>query len=192
MTPAEYERELARRMSAKDVDGTLELIAEDAVYFWSNGSAMFGKEAIAEGLRQNFASIQNDTYEKLDITWLAQSDGVAACVFRFEWTGEIDGELVSGRGRGASVLRRIDGVANGARESEPRSVEARSSRRLTAACAAGYRSGPGSSCYVRGSDVKSGVRFSRKAATASRLAGAPLRRSNALLSLVRAPRTSSW
>jgi ketosteroid isomerase-like protein len=109
MTPAEYERELARRMNAKDLEGTLELIADDAIYFWSNGSAMFGKTAIAEGFKENFASIQNDTYEKTDITWLARSDDIAACVFEFRWTGEIDGKPASGRGRGASVLRRIDG-----------------------------------------------------------------------------------
>jgi hypothetical protein len=30
-------------------------------------------------------------------------------VFEFEWTGEIDGVASSGRGRGASVLRRVDG-----------------------------------------------------------------------------------
>jgi ketosteroid isomerase-like protein len=109
MTPAEYEHELARRMNAKDLEGTLELIADDAVYFWSNGSALFGKAAIAEGLRQNFAGIENDTYEKSDITWLAQSEDVAACVFSFKWTGEIGGKFASGSGRGASVLRRIDG-----------------------------------------------------------------------------------
>src|SRR5713226_4608346 len=109
MTPAEYESELARRMNAKDLDGTLELIADDAIYFWSNGSAMFGKAAIADGFKQNFESIENDTYEKLDIIWLAQSDDVAACVFKFQWTGEIGGKLASGSGRGASVLRRIDG-----------------------------------------------------------------------------------
>ena len=50
MTPEEYNQELYRRMNAKDLDGTLELIADDAVYFWSNGSSMFGKAAIAEEL----------------------------------------------------------------------------------------------------------------------------------------------
>lgn len=110
MTPAEYKRELIRRMRDKDLDGTLELIADDAVYFWSDGSAMFGKPAIAEGLRRNFDGIEDDTYDVFDVTWLAESDDVAACVFRFEWTGEIDGSHASGSGRGASVLRRIDGT----------------------------------------------------------------------------------
>jgi ketosteroid isomerase-like protein len=108
MTPAEVQAELIRRMSAKDLVGSLELIADDAVYFWSNGSAMFGKDAIAEGLKENFANIDNDTYEVSDVTWLVESADAAACVFKFAWTGEIEGRPVSGRGRGASVLRRTN------------------------------------------------------------------------------------
>jgi uncharacterized protein (TIGR02246 family) len=109
MTPEQHREELARRMSAKDLEGALELIADDAVYLWSNGNALFGKEAIAEGLRQNFAGIQDDTYETSDVTWLARTDDMAACAYRFRWTGEIDGKRVGGQGRGTSILHKIDG-----------------------------------------------------------------------------------
>ena len=109
MTTNEYKRELVMRMRAKDLAGTLELIADDAVYFWSDGSAMFGKDAIAEGLKRNFVTIENDTYDVFDLTWLVESDDIAACVYRFEWTGEVNGASAKGSGRGASVLRRIDG-----------------------------------------------------------------------------------
>ena len=61
--------ELIRRMRAKDLDGTLALIADDAVYFWSDGAAMFGKAAIAEGLRANFLGVENDTYDVSDLVW---------------------------------------------------------------------------------------------------------------------------
>jgi uncharacterized protein (TIGR02246 family) len=96
-------------MVANDLAGTLELIADDAVYFWSNGSAMFGKDAIAEGLRANFATIANDTYHISDVTWLVEAADAAACILRFAWTGAIDGQPASGRGRGASILRRTNG-----------------------------------------------------------------------------------
>ena len=96
-------------MNAKDLPGTLELIADDAVYFWSNGSAMFGKAAIAEGLKANFDGIHNDTYETLDVTWLVETEETAVCVFRFQWSGEIGGKPASGQGRGASVLKRVNG-----------------------------------------------------------------------------------
>jgi ketosteroid isomerase-like protein len=108
-SPTEYKRELVRRMNAKDLAGTMELIADDAVYFWSNGAAMFGKDQIAEGIRDVSETIQNDVYEVLDLTWLVETPDVAVAVYRFQWTGEVDGEPASGRGRGASVLRRIDG-----------------------------------------------------------------------------------
>ena len=106
LSPAAVKAELVKRMGAKDLSGTLELVADDAVYFWSNGSAMFGKGAIAEGLKGNFASIEDDTYDVHDVTWLVESPDAAACVFRFEWTGVIDGNPAQGRGRGASVFRR--------------------------------------------------------------------------------------
>ena len=98
--------ELVERMRSKDLAGTLELIADDAVYFWSDGASMFGKEAVAEGLASNFAGIGDDTYDVDDVTWLVESGDAAACVFRFTWTGVVDGRPVGGWGRGASFFRR--------------------------------------------------------------------------------------
>jgi ketosteroid isomerase-like protein len=69
--------ELIRRTREKDLDGTLELIVDDGVYFWSNGSAMFGKTAIAQAMSVNFAAIRNDTYNVLDITWLVETGDTA-------------------------------------------------------------------------------------------------------------------
>ncbi|HEY2707463.1 MAG TPA: DUF4440 domain-containing protein [Caulobacteraceae bacterium] len=110
MTPLETKRALIQRMNAKDLAGTMELIADDAVYFWSNGSAMFGKAAIEEAMAANFVGIEDDTYDTHDLTWVAENDEIAACVFSFAWTGKMDGQPVSGRGRGATVLKRIDGA----------------------------------------------------------------------------------
>ena len=109
MTPEETKRELVRRMLARDLAGTMELIADDAVYFWSNGQVMWGKPAIEAAMQANWETLQDDTYNVDQVTWLAETDEVAACVFRFRWTAMADGEPVSGRGRGASVLKRIDG-----------------------------------------------------------------------------------
>jgi hypothetical protein len=72
MTPAETKQELVRRMRAKDLEGSMALIADDAVYFWSNGSAMFGKPAIAEAMKSNFEIIQDDTYDIFDLTWVGR------------------------------------------------------------------------------------------------------------------------
>ena len=109
-SPSDYKRELVRRMNAKDLEGTLAMIADDAVYFWSNGSAMFGKDAIGAALQANFTSIANDVYETLDVTWLVETDDIAVCVFAFRWRGDVDGAPASGAGRGASVLKRVKGA----------------------------------------------------------------------------------
>ncbi|MFI4976518.1 MAG: YybH family protein [Caulobacterales bacterium] len=109
MSTDDFTQDLVAAMNGKDLEATMERIADDAVYFWSNGSAYFGKADIAVAMERNFDTIKNDTYHKVDVTWLAQSPDVAACAFKFEWTGEVDGKAVSGRGRGTSVLRRNDG-----------------------------------------------------------------------------------
>ncbi len=108
MSPEEQLNELVRRMNAKDLAGTLELIADDAVYFWSNGASLVGKAAIAEGLRRNFQDIRNDTFETLDVTWILRLENVAACIYEFRWTGDIDGRPAGGGGRGSSMLRKIN------------------------------------------------------------------------------------
>jgi ketosteroid isomerase-like protein len=108
-TPTEYKRELLRRMNAKDLPGTMALIANDAVYFWSNGTAMFGKAQIEQGMKAGFEGIQNDVYEVHDLTWLVDEPEVAVAVYRFQWVGEVGGKPASGKGRGASVIKRIDG-----------------------------------------------------------------------------------
>jgi hypothetical protein len=60
-------------------------------------------------MQANFHGIEDDTYDVHDLTWLAENDGIAACVFSFEWTGRMNGEAVGGRGRGATVLKRVGG-----------------------------------------------------------------------------------
>ena len=109
MTPAETKAKLIRRMRAKGLDGTLALIADDAVYFWSNGAAMFGKVAIAEGLRENFLGVDNDTYDVSDLVWVADSVDVAACVFQLAGQARSTGSRPRAVAADASVLRRVDG-----------------------------------------------------------------------------------
>lgn len=95
--------------NAHDLDATLELIAGDAVYLFSDQSSHIGKEAIAKALQANFDAIKNETYRIGEPRWLAASEEVAACVYEFSWSGEIEGKPASGSGRGTSVLRCVDG-----------------------------------------------------------------------------------
>lgn len=109
MTPDDFMRRYEAATNAHDLAGTLGLIAEDAVYLFSDRTTHIGKAAISDALAANFDNIRNETYAITGLRWPAISDTVAVCIYGFSWTGEIDGKSASGSGRGTSVLRRDDG-----------------------------------------------------------------------------------
>jgi uncharacterized protein (TIGR02246 family) len=95
--------------NAHDIGAVLELIAEDAVYLFSNQSSHIGKAEIREAIQANFDAIEDETYRIQNLKWLANSMDVAACVYQFSWSGRIKGKPASGQGRGTTVIRRVDG-----------------------------------------------------------------------------------
>ena len=106
MTPDEFMRLYEQSTSAHDLEGTLRLIADDAVYLFSDQSSHLGKDAIRAALSRNFDSIKSERYWLSGLRWLAVDGDVAVCIYEFHWSGEIDGEPRSGSGRGTSALRR--------------------------------------------------------------------------------------
>ena len=93
-------------MSTRDVDAATELLSDDVVFFYSNGSVHIGQGAVRAAIQANFDTIKNDNYATRDHVWLAESDHSAACIYSFAWDGTMDGKTVSGRGRGTTLLRR--------------------------------------------------------------------------------------
>ena len=85
-----------------DLDAAMDLLTGDVVFFYSNGSAHFGRDAIRAAIKANFDSIKDDTYATRDHIWLAQSEAAAACIYSFAWTGAMEGKQVGGRGRGTN------------------------------------------------------------------------------------------
>ena len=96
-------------LNAHDLEGTLSLIADDAVVLFSNETSHVGKAAVARAIGANFDAIKLETYRISGLRWLAESDDVAACVYQYHWAGEIGGQAMSGGGRGTNVLRRVGG-----------------------------------------------------------------------------------
>ena len=92
--------------NSHDVDATLALVDERAVYLFSDESVHIGKRAVAKVLRRNFDLIRNERYSIENLTWLAKTETVAACVYDYSWSGTINGEPASGSGRGTTVLQR--------------------------------------------------------------------------------------
>ncbi|MEV7322025.1 DUF4440 domain-containing protein [Streptomyces sp. NPDC093970] len=103
---AEYER----ATNSHDLSRVVQFIAEDAVYWFSDGSHR-GIEQIRSAIGKTFATILDEVYELRDLEWPVLTADVAVCRYLFAWTGVVDGELRSGRGRGTNVIvRRDDGL----------------------------------------------------------------------------------
>jgi len=100
---AEYER----AANGHDVQQILALIADDATYWFTDGSYR-GREEIAGALERTFATIDDEVYEIRELEWLALSDELAVCRYRFFWRGVVDGQPSSGRGRGTNVVVKRD------------------------------------------------------------------------------------
>jgi len=105
MTPEETLAAYTRAADDHDLEGMLSFVAEDATYLFSNGACHTGRQAVREAIARNFAAIRDETFQIDRVRWLARTEGLAACVYEFRWTGVIDGERTGGGGRGTTVLR---------------------------------------------------------------------------------------
>jgi ketosteroid isomerase-like protein len=109
MSPSEFMNEYEAVTNAHALDALLELIADDAIYLFSNQTAHIGKPAIRKAIQANFEAIEGEVYRIRNLKWLANSNEVVACAYEFEWSGLVDGGPVSGHGRGTTVIRRVEG-----------------------------------------------------------------------------------
>lgn len=104
MSPEQTMSAYEAAAEAHDLEAMLELIHPDAVYWFSNETSHVGKSAVTEAIRANFDSIEGESYRIDQLRWLAKTDEVAVCVYRYTWTGKIGGQTASGTGRGTNVL----------------------------------------------------------------------------------------
>src|ERR1700735_3141293 len=67
-----------RAANSHDVSRVLPLIAEDATYWFTDGSYR-GREEIAGALARTFATIHDEVYEITEVEWVALTEELAAC-----------------------------------------------------------------------------------------------------------------
>ena len=99
---ADFTAALIRR----DIESALKLLTDDVVLFYSNGTAIRGKDAFAQVMTASWKLVEAYSYSTLDSAWIAQSDTAAAVIYHFAWSGRVRDADVSGAGRGARVLRK--------------------------------------------------------------------------------------
>ena len=107
LTPAQFMDEYAIRTNTHQFDSVAELIAEDAVY-WFNDGSFLGRAAIRQAFEATWAAIQNEIYRIDDVRWLVQDQHSAVCIYTFHWQGQVNNAVVQGSGRGTSVLSSIN------------------------------------------------------------------------------------
>jgi ketosteroid isomerase-like protein len=97
---AEFTAALVRR----DMAAALALLTDDVVFFYSNGSAIVGKDAFAALMTANWKVLSDYEYSTAESIWVAHSESAACVIYSFAWSGVAGGAKVGGSGRGTRVL----------------------------------------------------------------------------------------
>ena len=80
------------------------MLTNDVVFFYSNGSAIIGKDAFASLMTTSWKMVSDYEYSTVESRWITQSDAAASVIYSFAWSGTVNGAKVGGSGRGTRVL----------------------------------------------------------------------------------------
>jgi ketosteroid isomerase-like protein len=100
--------EYARRTNTHTFDLVAPLIAEKAVYWFTDGTFR-GHSSIRHAFERTWSVIQDEQYSISEVEWLSVDTHSATCIYTFHWRGLINSAIREGSGRGTSVLQKVDG-----------------------------------------------------------------------------------
>ena len=103
-----FMKEYEQRTNAHDADRWREVVAEDATYWFTEGSYE-GVEDVAAAVQRTFEEVQDEVYTISDAHWVTATAKAAVVRYRFHWVGYVDGEEREGRGRGTNAMVKRDG-----------------------------------------------------------------------------------
>lgn len=107
-TPQECLHEYERRTNTHSFAALAPLIADDAVYWFSDGSYQ-GRDAIQQAFERTWANIRDERYAIDNVHWLDMDERSATCIYTFHWQGITRNGPAEGSGRGTSIFRKQDG-----------------------------------------------------------------------------------
>jgi len=109
LTPEEFMQIYERKSASHRFSEVDPLIADDAV-FWFNDGSFSGRDSIKEAFSQTWAlDIQDEKYWLDNFQWPVKAEGFAVCTFSYHWTGVAKGKFKNlGDGRGTCVLKRFE------------------------------------------------------------------------------------
>lgn len=102
-----FMRRYQEAANSGDFSAVIEMLSEDAVYWFSDGSYR-GPKQIRRAFERTWSTIHDEVYTIGDIEWMCESEDCAVCIYAFSSTGRIDEKLTSFKGRGTNVLRKSD------------------------------------------------------------------------------------
>lgn len=108
MTPIEFMQEYEQRTNTHNFQEVVPLIADDAIYWFSDGS-FHGVDEMRQAFERTWDVIQNERYEIEHIQWLISNEKTAVCTYMFHWQGIVEDQSAQGEGRGTSVLAKVKG-----------------------------------------------------------------------------------
>lgn len=98
--------EFAAALLRQDINAALSLLTDDVIFFYSNGTAIVGKDGFASVMTSSWKLVENYKYSTLESIWVTESDVAATVIYSFAWSGIARGQEVRGSGRGTRVFRR--------------------------------------------------------------------------------------
>lgn len=98
-----------RAANSRNFDQVSQFLAEDALFWFSDGSYR-GLEEIRNAFERTWDTIQNENYSLLNRRWLLRTPDSAICIYTFRSEGIIDGANRVIEGRGTTVLGKFEGV----------------------------------------------------------------------------------
>ncbi len=104
-SPQACTEDFTTALIARDMETALTFLSDDVIFFYSNGSAIVGKDAFSALMLASWKIVEDYAYATAGHVWVAQSESVASVVYSFNWTGKANGQALGGAGRATRVLR---------------------------------------------------------------------------------------
>jgi len=104
MTPKDFVTSYEEALATQRWEKVDPLLHVNCTVTFSNGSCHQGKKEVQDAFQRNFDLIKDEEYAISDVHWVVKSETFAVFTYSYNWSGTINGEQVSGSGRGTSSI----------------------------------------------------------------------------------------
>ena len=84
-------------------DNVEKLIDKNAEYIFS-GTTLFGVDEIRAYFEKTWSKIKDEKYWATDVKWIHESNDTMICLYRYNFSGYMNGTFITGGGRATNVF----------------------------------------------------------------------------------------